>query len=444
MFMRSAFSSFVVLSALLIAVGQEPPVVPPPVVPPPLVPGAPMPSVIPPAIIPPPVGTVPAPGMPAPTDATKTPPKPFKPPTDINGRTLATWIGDFKSTDPTVRDTAVKVIPMFGFEAARKSAMKSLIALIDDPDPGIRINAILVVSAVGFDKVEDVKAATLMLASAIQKTAPGSMIRLHAVRCLAGLGPDAIGSIGTLIATAGDPSWETRQAVCAALGRVGAGIYDDKALPAGTVAFGPPPMKREPSLTAMSKLNLALIKDDSAAVRMEACQALVVLGPPITADPKAYVTVAQPFMQAIGGRLKLEKDPGVKIWLHLLNIMYDERVLESTVKTLVADLSSSDVNLRVQALNALGVLGGKAKTALGPMMTQLHHEDLGVASAAINNILMFGSDGREAIPEFEKLIAETKNKDMKTYATEALKTLKKFPAQLPVVPPPMVPNAKRP
>jgi len=416
-----------------------------------VVPGAAIPPAIPPLLppagtMPPPAGTTPpTPGMPAPKESPKEAPKPPKPPTEINKRAISAWVADFKSVDPTVRDTAVKVIPLFGFEAARKSAMKSVIPLIDDPDPGVRINAILVISAVGFDKIEDVKAATSMLAAAIQKTAPGSMIRLHAVRCLAGLGPDAIGAIGTLTSIASDPSWETRQAVCAALGRVGAAVYDDKPAPAGTTLTAPPALKREPSLTAMSKLNLSLVKDESSAVRMEACQALVVLGPPITADPKNYVTVAAPFMQAIGGRLRLEKDPSVKIWLHLLNIMYDERVLEGTVKTFTADLSSSDPNIRIQALNALGVLRNKSKSALPVMMTQLNHADLNVAAAAIDNILMIGSDAREAIPEFEKLIAEAKDKEFKKYVEEALKALRKFPPAIPApLPLPMAPNGRRP
>src|SRR5690349_3530314 len=159
------------------------------------------------------------------------------------------------------------------------------------------------------------------MAAAIGRTQPGSMIRLHAARTLAGIGPEAYDAIAAVGGIANDPSWETRQAVAAALGRLGAPLYDDKPPPPGP--YKVQPLKRPASTAAMDKLVLVLLKDQSAAVRMEAMQSMIVLGPPHTDNPAAYPKLVAPYLEEINRRLKTEKDHGVKIWLYLVQMMYD-------------------------------------------------------------------------------------------------------------------------
>ncbi len=364
------------------------------------------------------------PGAMTPPAAT-TPAKEEKPkwPTTVNGRSLGEWLTDFKSPDPTVRDSAVKVIPLFGPDA-RKIAPKELIKLIDDPDPGIRINAMLILGAVGFEDKKDVHAAARAMAALVGKTAPGSMIRLHAARTLAGIGPEAYSPevISAINGIANDPSWETRQAVAAALGRLGAPVYDDKPPPPGP--YKPPALKRPASKPAMDKLVFALLKDPSAAVRMEAMQSMIVLGPPYTADPAAYPKLVAKYLEEIDQRLKTEKDPGVRIWLMVVQMMYDNRTIRDDTKKIAEYLSGTDDNLKVQALNALAVLGPLAKEVKEEIAECLKMKPAEVPAAAIACILAMGDTGRYALADLEQLEKTTDSKDLKKLAEEAIKTLK--------------------
>ena len=362
-------------------------------------------------------------------------PKPYTPPSHIGGRTLAEWLADFKNSDPTVRERAVKVIPGFGIEAARKQAIKPLTGMLDDTDPGVRINAILIITSIGFEKIEDLKPAIDKMASMLSNTLPGSVVRLHATRAIGSFGLDAHTAINGVVLVADDPSWETRQAAAITLGRIGGIAFEDKAIQTTISPNLIPIVKRAPSKAAMDKLNFKLIRDPSAAVRMEACHSLVLLGPPYTQDPNNYPTVAKPYIDIVSARVKgLELDPNVKVWLMLLHIMYDDRELEKTLKTIGGLVSATDPQLQIQALNALGVLGAKAKPVMKSITTAMFHKEPFVAATAINTIMSMGDEARAAQPDLEQLIATTQDKDLKKHAESALAALKndRRPVAMPV------------
>ncbi len=380
-------------------------------------------------------GTPPAmPGSPPPTSSPAPPPKAGEPkkddpkkdekkstwPKSVNGRSLGEWLADFRSPDPTVRDSALKVIPLFGPEA-RKAAPKEIIRLVNDPDPGVMINAMLILGAVGTDNKDELKAATRALTTAINKTAPGSMIRLHATRTLAAMGTDAHDAIGAVSGIANDPSWETRQAVAAALGRLGAPVYDDKPPPPGVYKL--PAIKRPPSTAAMSKLVYGMLKDDSAAVRMEAMQSIIVLGPPYSLDKKLYPKLVAPYLVAIEQRLKSEKDDSVKIWLYVVEMMYDDRAIDKDLRKVAEYLTASDVNLRVQALGALAVLGPLARPVLADIITALKDPEQAVPVAALSTLISMGSAAKYALEDLKKLEVSTKDKDLKALFGKAVKMI---------------------
>ena len=326
--MRLALSIFLLMASVALA---QPPV-PPPV--PPFAPPAnpsPLPPAIPAKAAPNPVPVAPN-APPALPPGTMEPSKPYTPPSHIGGRTLDAWLADFKSSDPTVRERAVKVIPAFGVDAARKVAIKPLTGMLDDTDPGVRINAILIITSIGFEKYEDLKPAIDKMASMLSNTLPGSVVRLHATRAIGSFGLDAHTAINGVVLVADDPSWETRQAAAITLGRIGGIAFEDKAIQTSNNPNNLIPIvKRGPSKAAMDKLIFKLIRDPSAAVRMEACHSLVLLGPPYTQDPNNYPAVAKPYIDIVSARVKgLELDPSVKVWLMLLHIMYDDRELDKT------------------------------------------------------------------------------------------------------------------
>lgn len=413
------------------AVGQPPSPIPPPV------PGTPSPAPTP----------VIVPASPPVMPPRVTPAKSTEPPTAIDGKSIEAWIGEFKSNDPTVRERAVKVMHGFGREAVRKAASKPLLKMLDDTDPGVRINAILVVGAVGFDKVEDVREAAGKLAATIGNTAKGSVIRLHAARTLAGFGTEGHEAIPALLKLVDDSSWETRAAVAAALGRVGAAAYDAVYVADGPVVVKVPKPVRPPNETAMSTLHYRLIRDASAAVRAEACQALVVMGPPRPVNPAEYAAKAGPYVKTIGERLAVEKDAGVKIWLQLLIVMYDDRQTDAALKSLGNQVAGGDPRVRLQALHALAYLGPKARPALESVASVMRQPDADtyLVAGAIATIMSMGAEAKAGIADLEQLEATTKNADLKKMAAEALKILKKGrPAPVPAAVATPVAEAKQP
>jgi HEAT repeat protein len=381
-------------------------------------------------------GVPPAPpGTPPSTFPPSAPPKKEEPkkgpskkdewPKSVNGRSLGEWMTDFKNPDPAIRDAAIKVMPLFGPEA-RKNAPKELIRLINDPDPGVMINAMLILGAVGTDNKDELRAAAKAMSAAISKTAPGSMIRLHATRTLAAMGTDAYDAIATVVGIANDPSWETRQAVAAALGRLGAGIYEDKPQPPGA-PYKVPTAKRQPSKTAMDKLVYALLKDESAAVRMEAMQSMIVLGPPYTTNPALYPKLVAPYLAEINQRLKQEKDDTVKIWLYVVQMMYDDRTVEGKDGNMVKIaeyLTSREDAIKVQALGALAILGPRARPVVANIAECAKDPEQTVAVAALTTLVGMGNAAKLALDDLQKQMAVTKDKDLKKLFEDAIKIIK--------------------
>ena len=399
------------------------------------------PSPLPPAL--PPAATPPA--LPANPDGLPTTPGvPFDPakikwPAEVNGKTLSAVVADLKNADPSIQEAALRMVPLFGPEAARKSAMRQVLTLTGDLDPGVRTNAVILVGTVGFDNAKDFNEAVVQLGGVLTKSIKGSVLRLHATRSLANLGPDAHAAVPALCAIIDDPSWEVRAAAADALGRLGAAAYEQTTVVEGPTTMKVPTLKREASRLAMQKLSFVLLKDPSSVVRMEACQALVTLGPPHSADPAKYQAASQPFIDAIASRLRFEKEPVVKVWLNLLHMMYDERVFDSTLKLLVADVNSPDTAVRLQAMSALNVLGPKSLPALEAVARALRAGETPVQVVAIQTMVSMGEfSARTVLPELERFVAETpadaKHADIRAYAEAGAKALRKNRPAPPAVP----------
>ncbi|MGL6076006.1 MAG: HEAT repeat domain-containing protein [Fimbriiglobus sp.] len=428
--MKTWFLTLLSASIVAMAWGQAPPVIPPvlpPAIPPmtpPVNPGVPAPPATAP-ITTPPLMTPPA--MPAtPPSIVPKDPRKIEWPREINGKTIDQYLNEFKSSDPTVRQYAVAAIPGFGPMAARKYAVKPLLTLIADTDPGIRANAILTLGTIGVDNPTDATEVINKLAAQLGNTMRGSPGRLHIVRTLGTFGTDAYTAIPKILETTDDPSWETRSAIADALGKIGSPVYEQKQTIVNNVPRTEQVLKREASKSAMSRLSVTYLRDVSASVRMEACQALIALGPPHSADPAQYLTNAKPFIDSIVSRLGAEKDDTVKIWLNLLYMMYDERAFDATMKLLINEVKGPDLGRKVHAMNALAILGPASRPALGAISDCMHHDEPTVKMTAINSILAMGDEAKAAIPDFERLMNETKDKELKEYVGEILKGLRKI------------------
>jgi HEAT repeat protein len=322
--------------------------------------------------------------------------------------------------DPAVRESAIKVLPVFGPDSV-PLVTRPLITRANDEDPGVRVNAIITLGAIGARTRDEAKPIVDALKLAISNAGIGSVVRLHATKALANYGILANDAIGTLISISKDSSWETRRAVAMALGRIGQVPTPGAPKPKGT---DPKPKEADmdkwsPSEKVLSTLKGIMADDSSAAVRMEAVQSLVLLGPPEVA-PELYAEKVTPFYDAVKARLKNEKDKTVVIWLYMLQMRLNGADLnEETIKKVTAFLDDPLPAVRVHALTALGLMGDKARPALGGIARALDSSDGYVVAAAITSLAALGKTAEPVLPDLMKL-TQSKDEVLKALATEAI------------------------
>jgi HEAT repeat protein len=413
---------FIVLTQMMTA---QPPAVPPtgvpPVAPPAATPSP--PAATPPMTANPPPATTPPvvpPLMPEnPPAAVPMPVAPINPtpaaapaaptwPTAIGGKDLTTWLKDLvESKDAAIRETAVKAIPLFG-PTARGPALKPFLKrLTEETDPGVRMNLILALGAIGAEKPEEAKSICEALNGIILRAGVGSPVRLHATRSLSNYGPAATMAIATMDSISEDTAWETRQAIVMTLGRIGRATDT----------------KRGPSPQALNTLIKRLAKEESAVVRLEIAQSLLLLGPPafkpeVTGD---YVRVITPYLDAVKKRLDIETDDATRVWLLMVNMQYDGNTFNDTTISKIADsLNSENVYARYAALRALALLGEKAKAALPAMINVLRNEDVALVAESVSALAAMKATAMPALPELERIKTTHANEALKTMATEAI------------------------
>lgn len=341
----------------------------------------------------------------------------------IGGRGLQDWLKDLTDRDPAVRETAIKIIPAFGPDSVIPLT-KGLIARASDEDPGVRVNAIITLGAIGARTRDEAKPIIDALKLAIGQAGFGSVVRLHAARSLANYGILANDAIGTLAGIANDASWETRRTVAMALGRVG-----QVPAPLAPPVKGSDAKPKEadmnkwtPSEKAVSTLRTMMSNDSSAAVRLESVQSLVLLGPP-EVPPELYVSAVQPLYDAVAARIKSEKDKGCLVWLIMLQMRLNGADLtDDNVKKIVGFATDASVPVRVHALNALGLLGEKARPALTAIVKGLDDPEGIVKVSAINCLAALGNVAAPVLPELNKLTTG-KDETLKALATEAVKII---------------------
>jgi HEAT repeat protein len=322
-------------------------------------------------------------------------------PKEIGGKDLAWWIKELQtSADPSGRETAVKAIPLFGPDAREPALRPLLVALQKEQDPGVRTVIINTLGVIGANKPEEAKDIVDALALVLStKTGPGSPVRLHVVRAMHNYGPQPA-TVSALLGIVADPSWETRKWTAYTLGRA---------------AF--PTDARGPSERVLGVLAGTFLKDPAAAVRLDAVQALILLGPPAyrpgnpaTNDPGDYALKVKPYLDPTVAQLKVEKDKGIQIWLTLLVMKYDgSQVTDANVRQIANHVSGDNPYPRVQALAALAMLGPVAKPAVPAITGALSSTDPETLGAALNTVTALGETAKPAVPELEKLKAGAKD-----------------------------------
>ncbi len=347
----------------------------------------------------------------------KEPTKPPEPmwPTDLNGKDIKTVMKDLEDPDPVNREFAARSIAAFGPPARKEAVSKLLLKRMNvlvETDPGVRFAVYSAVGSIPFENEADNNEALRILIGVIDNAPSGSSSRYQAVQTIAMFGPRGEGAILALAEriAKGDASYETRRTMAGALGRI---AFHETA---------------GPNMKAMVALADHYSKDPSAAVRMEALQSLMLLGPP-WAEVKKKDAKGPPaiktedaarivkFMKARVGdpttkpkpTLGLEKDKQVEIWARLVMMRFDPKEInDDNLDAFAKHLTTPEVGVKVQALQAIGMIGeaaGKKVDAVARLLSE-KNQPMQLTLVTVQTLASMGAGAKPAIKDLKELATE--------------------------------------
>lgn len=180
-------------------------------------------------------------------------------------------------------------------------------------------------------------------------------------------------------------------------------------------------------MLALTKLADILAKDESAAVRMEALQALMLLGPPwagfkqpgdkMTPPIKtdAAATIVRYMKYRVGDpKLKLaghEKDKQVEIWARLVLMRFDpSEINEENLDAFARHLTQPNIGVRIQALQAIAFMGeaGARKWQDVESLLWNKQQPLQLTVATVQVLEAMGGGAKPALPKLREFAAETR------------------------------------
>jgi hypothetical protein len=385
------------------------------------------------------------------------PPRPKEPewPREIEGKDVrAVLVAMEKESDPQGREVAVRMLPLFGppgqkvIVNGQNVAGRTLLRVMEkESDPTVRLAAYQTAALIGFVEEADIKEAVRILSVAIDQGARGGQTRYQAVLALSVFGHKAEQSVGALTGQAvGDSAYETRRAIAHTLGRV---------------AFHE---HRGPSLKALNTLTTTLANDPSAAVRMEAMQSVVMLGPPFqprpeTAPllkdvkdpkdaPKANDEAVKGLVAAVRKRLApgkggktVETEKSVEIWNRLALMRLDPKEVNDENLNGIARFlakTETDYGAKLQALTAFTLMGEVAAKKINDVLRALDDRHPVIVEAALKALAAMGPEAKGAIPAIEQLKTRGDSKEEKEmysrWADDTIKLIKMPPKPAPEPP----------
>jgi HEAT repeat protein len=332
-------------------------------------------------------------------------------PTDVNGKSIGDVLKDVDSTDPTIREFAVGTLLLFGPPTQKENVSKVLLRRMRvETDPGVRFAVFRAVGQIPFENEADTKEALRLLANVVDTSATGGASRFHAVQTIAMFGPKGESCITALTGTAmKDTAYETRRNIALALGRVGSNE------------------RTGPNMKALTALADHFARDESAAVRMEALQSLLLLGPPWAevhkpddktlpkVDTKSADVIIKYMKLRVGDpkakTVGLEKDKQVEIWARLVLMAFDPKEInDDNLDAIARYLSGAEPGIRIQALQAMGLLGEKASRKITDVVRLLEEKEAPLAQtvASVQVLMAMGAGAKPAVPNLTKMLNEKK------------------------------------
>lgn len=312
-------------------------------------------------------------------------------------KSLKSWIIDLKDKDPSVRDFALSAIPNYG-----SSTSEAIPAVIDrclDPDAGVRVKAVMALSVLEIlDK--DIPRTVDALAKRAQED-PQAQVRYLAINALQRFDPvDARRTIAALVDASKYPNaYEVRRIALIALVKFGI----DKTT--------------GPDVKAVTAALIAL-KDPAIPVRYAAITAIALLGKPNNALVSAGVDKA--LTELANGSDKI-----FAIWAKVGLANQDVLTAATHVQFLSRMLKQGDLQVKLEAMRAISVIGALAKPTVPDLIDLLEDKDNWVVFNACLTLGSLNVEAREARDPLTKLVAK---KDVyapvKQAAANALESIK--------------------
>ncbi len=265
---------------------------------------------------------------------------------------LSAWLEDLRSPKPAVRAQAGLALAELGLAA--RDAEPSLVAALADKDPEVRYAAVLALGSIGAES----PAAILGLTQALQ--APAWFVRFPATQTLQKLGPKAKAAVPALI-----DALQPKD-----------GVKDFRPIRCAQVAVAlakidPAAKEIQNALPLILEKLLGYEGDGSDGARVVGATALGEIGPPAASAVAALLK-----------RLK-DEDGDVRVAAALALVRIDpDKHADAALAAIVAELKNPDLLIRIEAADALGELGSRARSAAAALNGALKDPEPEVRQAA--------------------------------------------------------------
>ncbi len=338
-------------------------------------------------------------------------------PTEVGGKSLQQWIKEINSNDPSMRKSAIVAVRAFG-----PTSRQAIPAILNElrkqiNDITVKAHAIISIGIIvpsSIDIANEQAIAKEAVDALIREglNSQQSILRLHACTALPVFGSLARNAVPILARLSADQySFELRQAACAALGVV---AIDDQ-------GWG--------DMLALKAL-VEAIRDPAREVRIDAMQAIIGLPPPA---PGNNINQMKSLLERY---LRVDHDKEVVIWTRVALMRIDPGALSETNLTVIAKLmKGQNLETRVAATKALGVLAKDAKSKIPELTAVLQSEDSAVIITACWALGRMGTFAIKALPSLDTLLKH-KDEYVRTAAEAAIKEIKPKPPD----PPPAAPG----
>lgn len=287
--------------------------------------------------------------------------------TEFQGRSFKEWQKDIKDKDPSKREVAIRSVLQFGPDKAYEALPDILAELKKHTnskpiDLSVRVTGTMVLSTI-FKYKKDPDPKYLKEAVGIYRTFlkdEQMMMRIRAVQGLVYLGPTSRDAIPEVIQMAREPAtWEARKEAIQMLGMIG---YEDNG---------------EPKVVVVMPEVFKAFDDNSYQVRIAAIKSTVFLTAKASAQVKGQAR--SKFLAAAG-----DPDKHVVLAAHLALMSLEDKVTPAHLNPITKMLGDENAEVRLDALQHIGGLGKKGKTAIPKVIESISDPEPTVAVGAIH------------------------------------------------------------